>query len=325
MKLVPFGDTGVKVSQMCLGTMMFGDRCNEAETGRIIGTALERGVTFIDTASVYCKGQTEEILGRVLQGSRDRVFLATKVNVSAGSDYPSQIGPSLDASLRRLQTDHVDLYLLHWARSGMNPAAIMQALGEVVRAGKARFVGCSNFPAWLVAHFNRVAAEAGAPKLVNNQVPYNLIERGVEVEVLPQAKAERIAITCYRPLMAGVLSGKYRPDAPLPIDARATDDDRIPKWAASHEPGLRKLFDMAKNRGVPPSHIAIAWLKDRTGVTCPIVGVSRLAQLVESIGAFDLDLSAAERDELATAFASDVKEVSQYYGPLRRSFDLTEV
>ncbi|MCE9591368.1 MAG: aldo/keto reductase [Planctomycetes bacterium] len=322
MKSVPFGSTGVNVSQMCLGTMMFGDRTDEAEAGRIVDAALAHGVNFFDTASAYAQGRTEEILGRLLQNRRDRVFLTTKVNVSKGAEYTDQIGPSLDASLARLKMDHVDLFLLHWARVGMDPLAIMGELAKVVRAGKARFVGCSNFPAWLVAHFNAIAAANGYPKLVNNQVPYNLIERGLEVEILPQAVAEKIAITCYRPLMAGVLSGKYRPGQPPPADTRAASDERIPKWAADHEAGLTKLFALAESRGVPPSHVAVAWLKDRPGVTCPLIGVSRLDQLIDLLRAFDLSLTADEQTSLAAAFGTEVKEVSQYYGPLRRAFGM---
>lgn len=322
MKFIPLGNAGIKVSQMCLGTMMFGDRCEEAEAARIIDAALERDVTFIDTASMYGAGKTEEILGRILKGRRERFFVATKVNRPKGEEYPLHIAQSLEDSLCRLQTDYVDLFLIHWPRAGMNPTAIMKELDKVVRTGKARFVGCCNFPAWLVGHFNAIAASIGTSKLVNNQIPYNLIERGVEVEVLPQAKAEQIAITCYRPLMAGVLSGKYRPGQPIPGDSRATDDERIPQWMANHETGVLKLFEIAERRGVPPSNVAIAWVKDQPGVTCPIVGVSRLSQFIESVKAFDITLSAEEQKELTTAFASEVKEVSQYYGPLRRNFEL---
>ncbi|OGV84624.1 MAG: hypothetical protein A2340_04205 [Lentisphaerae bacterium RIFOXYB12_FULL_60_10] len=322
IKQVPFADTGATVSNFCLGTMMFGDRCDEAEASRIMACALEHGVNFVDTAAVYTGGQTEEILGRILKGLRNRVFLATKVNVPDGTDYPAQIGPSLDASLARLQTDHVDLYLIHWARKNMNPEAMLRALSAVVQAGKCRFVGCSNFPAWLIAHFNGLATRMGVPRLVNNQLPYNLIERGLEVEILPQAVAERIAITCYRPLMAGVLSGKYDPDQPLPSDSRSASDTRIAGWLTDHATGVRKLVALAKDRGVNPAHVAIAWVRNQLGVTAPIIGVSRLAQFEDSLSAFSLTLTSTEQKDLADAFGTAVKEVSQYYGPLRRSYDL---
>lgn len=323
MKRVPLSTTGVRVSQMCLGTMMLGDRADERESARIVDAALERGVDFIDTATVYAEGRTEEILGRILKGRRERAFLVTKVWGKTGAEYPELIPRSLDESLKRLQTDRVDLLLIHWPRKGMDMAAIMAALAGAVRAGKTRFVGCSNFPAWLVSHANAVAQQVGAPRLVNNQVPYNIVERGVEVEVLPQAVAERVAITCYRPLLAGVLSGKYNPDQPAPADARGVSDERIPRWVAAHANGLRRLFALAKERGVPPAQVAIAWVKDQPGVTAPLIGVSRLAQFEEAVGAFDLELSSEDRAGLAAAFDSAVKEVSGgNFGPLRREFGL---
>lgn len=324
MKTIKFASTTEQVSQMCLGTMMFGGKCDEDEAGRIMRAALEAGVNFFDTASMYAEGRTEEIMGRQLKGLRDRVFLATKVNVPDGSEYPAQIGPSLDASLKRLQTDRVDLYIIHWARVNMNPAAMVAQLDKVVRSGKARYVGCSNFPAWLLAHFNQIAAECGGPRLVSNQIPYNLIERGAEVEVLPQARAEKIAINCYRPLVGGALSGKYRPGAELPADSRGLTDDRIPNWVKDNAAGVAELSKLAKARGVAESQIAIAWLKDRPGVSCPIVGVSKLEQLTSGIGAFELTLTDDEVKSLTAAFDTEVKEVSQFYGPLRRSFDLVK-
>ncbi len=324
MRLVPFGATGVNVSHLCLGSMMFGERCDEAEAGRIVDAALDGGVTFIDTAPVYADGEGEKILGRLLKGRRDRFFLATKVNVPTGAEYLSQITPSLEASLERLQTDFVDLYLIHQPRPGMNPAAMLKALDQVVRDGKAHFVGCCNYPAWLFAHFNAVAAEMGLVRMINNQIPYNLIERGAEVEVLPQADAENIAITCYRPLMAGVLSGKYRPGEPMPAASRVDEDDRLIAWTNDHARGLSKLFAVAKEHDVPAARVAIAWLRDQRAVTCPIVGVSRLEHLRSAIDSFDLELTESETEELAQAFGTEVKEVSPYYGPNRRAFDMIE-
>ncbi len=201
MDYIEFGATGEQVSEMCLGTMMFGSRCDEAEADRILGAAMDSGVNFIDTAAMYADGLTEEILGRIMGSRRDGLFLATKVH--KGVDAASLL-TSIDESLARLKTDYVDLYLLHWPVPGMRPEEIMRALSEVVAAGKARFVGCCNFPAWLVAHCNGIAAANGWPKLVNNQVAYNIIERGIEVEILPQAVAEHIAITAYRPSSHGL-------------------------------------------------------------------------------------------------------------------------
>jgi len=320
MKQVVFGGTGERVSQMCLGTMMFGGRCDEATADRIVGAALDRGVNFLDTAAMYADGGTEEILGRILKGKRDKVFLTTKVH--KGVDRRS-ITESIEESLRRLRMEYVDLYLIHWPRKGMRPEEMMGALDEVVRAGKARFVGCSNFAAWLYAHFNAVARAHGWAELVCNQVPYNPIERGIEVEILPQAVAERVAITVYRPLAIGLLAGKYHPDRPLPEDTRAAADERVARWLNRYAAGVRFLHDFARRRGVSPVQAAIAWVRGAPGVTCPIVGVSRFEQLEEAVRAFDFELASDEREAISDAFGAAVREEAGGEFPnLRRNVSL---
>lgn len=320
MKYVEFGSTGATVSQMCLGTMMFGSRCDQAESDRILGTAMDGGVTFIDTAEMYNDGKTEEILGNILGDRREKLFVATKVN----SIDPDVIRTSIDGSLARMKTDYVDLYLLHWPKAGMDPAAMMGALNDVVGAGKARFVGCCNFPAWLLARFNRVAAENGWPQLVCNQVPYNPIERGLEVEVLPQAQAENIAITIYRPLLFGLLAGKYTPGEPIPEDSRGASDERVSRWLDQYGDGIRKFLNFASDRDLHPAQLALAWLCHSPGVTSPIVGVSSERQLHGSLGAFEMALSEAEYAEVTGFFDTAVKEEAGGAFPgLRREFDLT--
>ncbi|MEZ4865882.1 MAG: aldo/keto reductase [Caldilineaceae bacterium] len=319
MNYVPFGTTGVSVSEMCLGTMMFGDRCDQAESDRILGTAIAHGVTFVDTAAMYVGGRTEEILGHILQGRRDQLFLATKVN----SIDPQVIRTSIDASLQRLQTDYVDLYLLHWPKAGMEPTAMLAALQEVVQAGKARFVGCCNFPAWLLAHCNSIAAQNKWPRLVCNQIPYNPIERGVEVEVLPQAVAENVAITVYRPLVFGLLAGKYRPGDTIPTDSRGATDERIPRWLEKYSDGVGRFLQFAADRNLHPVQLALAWLRHSPAVTNPIVGVSSERQLHASLAAFDVTLSAEEYAEVTRMFDTAVKEESGgAFAPLRRDLSL---
>lgn len=319
MEYVDFGRTGVRVSAMCLGTMMFADRCDEAESDRIVTLALEGGVNFLDTAAMYAGGRTEELLGRILKGRRDRVFLATKVN----SHDPRVIRSSLEESLARLRMDHVDLYLLHWPKPGMDPEAMMAALHDVVQAGKARFLGCCNFPAWLLAHFNTIAAVRGWPRLECNQIPYNPIERGVEVEVLPQACTERLAITVYRPIVFGLLAGKYAPGQPIPPDSRAARDERIPRWLDKYGEGIRLFNRLAADRGLDPGQLAVAWLRHHPAVTNPIVGVSSARQLTANLKAFDVTLTDADYAEINSMFDTAVKE--EYAGafpPLRRDLTL---
>lgn len=305
MKYVEFGRTGERVSEMCLGTMMFGVRCNETEADRILGVAIERGVNFVDTAPMYANGFTEEILGRIIKGRRDKLFVGTKVH--KGIDAQSVL-ESIDESLARLQTDFVDLYMIHWPIQGMHPQEIMGALNEVVTQGKARYVGCCNYPAWLFAHSNAIAERNGWPPLVCNQVAYNLIERGAEVEILPQAMAEKVAVTAYRPLVSGLLAGKYRAGQTPPTDSRAPTSSRLLTWLSQYGDSVDRFNQFAGERGVHPAQLATAWVRYSPAVTSPIVGVSSLSQLETSIGAFELDLSDEEYAAITHFFDTEVKE-----------------
>jgi aryl-alcohol dehydrogenase-like predicted oxidoreductase len=322
MKYVKFGRTGESVSEMCLGTMMFGDRCDQAESDRILATTMDRGVTFVDTAAMYVQGRTEEILGHILKGRRDKLFLATKVH--KGVDRSSILG-SIEESLSRLQTDYVDLYMIHWPAIGMDPEGIMEALNTVVTQGKARYVGCCNYPAWLYAHSNAIAERHGWAPLACNQIPYNLLERGAEVEILPQAVAEGVAITTYRPLVMGLLAGKYRPGEPLPTDSRGATDPRIAAWLDRYGEGVRRFLGFAQERGVHPAQVAISWLRHSPAVTAPIVGVSSVRQLEATIAAFDLDLTPEEYAEVTGFFDTAVKEEAGGKFPeFRRVLNLTD-
>lgn len=305
MKYVPFGSTGEQLSQLCLGTMMFGDRTDQQESDRILGSALENGVNFIDTAAMYCDGLTETILGNICKGRRDKLFVATKVHKGVDAD---SILSSIDESLARLQMDYVDLYQIHWPRQGMQPEAIMQALDHIVQAGKARFVGCCNYPAWLFAHSNAIAERHGWATLVSNQLPYNLVERGIEIELLPQALHEHVAIMIYRPLLIGLLAGKYQPGATLASDSRGQTDKRIATWLERYATALAGFAQFAADHGVHPSHVAIAWLRHSAAVTAVIGGVSRFDQLQDQINAFSFELSDAEYQQLVDLFDTTVKE-----------------
>ena len=320
MKLVKLGSAEEQVSEMCLGTMMFGKRCDEKESDRILSFALDNGVNFIDTAAMYGEGETEKILGRVIKNRRKKLFITTKVH--KGIDSKS-IFESIDESLKRLQTDYVDLYLIHWPKEGMNPEKIMEALNELTESGKTRFIGCSNYPAWLFAYSNYIAELRGWKTFINHQVCYNLIERGIEVEVLPQAIAENIAITTYRPLAIGLLAGKYKPEQPIPDDSRGYNDWRISTWLKRYKFGILRFFQFARDRDLTPAQLAILWVCKSPAVACPIVGVSSLNQLKEGIKAFDFNLSDQEYKEVTDMFDTSVKEESGGdYKNLRRHLSL---
>lgn len=320
MNNIQFANTGVEISEMCLGTMMFGDRCDEAESARILDTAVAQGVTFIDTAAAYCGGVTEEILGRITKGKRQDLFIGTKVTRNTNADWIAQ---SLDESLSRLQTDYIDLFMIHWPRENMLIEPMMETLNNAVVAGKVRYVGCCNFPAWLLAHCNAVAERNGWAKLVNNQIPYNLIERGAEVEVLPQAAAENIAITTYRSLMLGLLAGKYEPGQPLPTDSRGQSDKRIAAWLEKFGEGIGRFNQFAADHQLHPAQLALAWVRHSPGVAAPLVGVSSERQLQASLAAFDVSLSADQYAEITGMFDTAVKEeAGGNFAPLRRAFNL---
>lgn len=320
MDTVRLGKTHEIVSAMCLGTLRWGDTCNEHEADRILGAAIEYGVTFIDTAPMYCQGRTEEILGRILTNRRDALFVATKVH--KGIDARS-IRTSIDESLTRLRLDHVDLYLIHWPAPGMRPREVMQALDAVVKQGKARYVGCCNYPAWLYAHSNALAERNGWPQLTCNQVPYNLIERGIEVEILPQAVAEQVAILTYRPLVMGLLAGRFRVGEPFTARPGSLRDARTAAWLEKYGPALEAVIRFAAERGRHPAHIATAWLRHSPGVTAAVMGVSTEKQLHETVGAFDFRLTDDEYAQVTALFDTAVKEEAGGKFPdLRRSLDL---
>jgi 1-deoxyxylulose-5-phosphate synthase len=316
MRHVEFGTTGVTVSELCLGTMMFANRCDYQASDAIVNAALEHGMDFIDTAASYTAGACEEFLGKILKGKRDKVFLGTKVQ--KGIDGQSILS-GLDESLARLQTDHVDLFMIHWPRQSMRVAEVMQALNDAVKSGKTRFVGCCNYPAWLVAHSNAVAERNGWTKLSCNQVAYNLIERGVEVEILPQAVADKIAITVYRPLSMGLLSGKYSSASPLPSGARGTADPRVITWFSQHGASIDRFNRFAKEKGVHPAHLATAWVRFSDAITCPIVGVSSLPQLEDTVRGAEVRLTAEEYAQVTDMFDTEVKEEGLQAFPSQRN------
>jgi aryl-alcohol dehydrogenase-like predicted oxidoreductase len=323
MHYVQFSNTGQRVSRMCLGTMMFGRRCDEAEAGRIVEASLERGVDNIDTAAAYADGLTEEILGRLIKGRREGLFIGTKVTRTTQADW---VLASIDESLRRMQLDHVDLYMIHWPRLHMRIGEMMEALDSVVRAGKARFVGCSNFPAWLLAHCNAIAEQNGWARLTCNQINYSAGVRGVEVEILPQALAEGIAITAYQPLMGGVLAGRYEPGQPPPPGTRGATEQRIVDRLAQAGERVTRFNKLATELGLKPSQLALAWVNRSPAVTSPIVGCSTVDQVRESLGAFDRDLADDEYAAVNAIFDDEPAEppspAGNNFPQLRRSFEL---
>jgi len=286
--------------------MMFGDKCDAALSEAIVARALELGINAFDTAAMYTAGASERHLGRALQSApRDKICVATKV--AKGVDRQS-IVESIDESLGRMQMEYVDLYLIHWPVPGMNLTEMMGALNEVVVRGKARLVGCCNFPAYLLASANGIAAANGWALLRCNQVAYNLIERGVEVEILPQARLEQLAITAYRPLAIGLLTGRLMPGMPMEQAARGTTDSRVLTWLSQHGRSIERFVAYARSKGVEPAQLAAAWVMQNPAVTQPILGVSSLAQVASAVRVPAVILTDAERQDITDLFQTEVME-----------------
>lgn len=315
-----FADTGIEVSSVCLGTMMFGARTPADDSVRLMHRALDAGIDFWDTAPMYSDTTTEKIVGEALAGRRDRVFLATKVH--KGVTYRDIVG-SCDESLQRLRTDRIDLFQIHWPKERMNLDEITRALDDLVRAGKVRFVGCCNFPAWVVAKAREWSAVNHRARLVSVQPPYNLIERGIEIELLPMCHQEKLAVIPYRPLVMGLLSGKYKPGAPLPADARGQTDERIGRGLAKHGDAIGKLLQFAADQGTTSSAVALAWVRLHPAITSPIVGVSRTEQLEELVRNAAFEITPGQREQLSAWFDSEVKEEALGAFPAwRRRYDV---
>jgi aryl-alcohol dehydrogenase (NADP+) len=323
MRHVRLGRTGLRVSRLCLGTMTFGLQCDEAASVAILDRAAAAGVTFLDTADVYplgggldTVGRTEEILGRWLRGRRHDVVVATKC-FGAMSARPWDRGASrkhildaIEGSLRRLDTDYVDLYQLHHPDPGTPIDETLGALDDLVRAGKARYVGCSNFPAWQVARALGRSEVLGAARFAPVQPRYNLLFRQVERELLPLAEAEGLGVIPYNPLAGGFLSGKHRREAGPTAGTRFTLGTAAGRyqeryWHEREFATVEALGPLAREAGMPLVRLAVAWVLAHGAITAPIVGASRPEQLDDVLPAAEKELDAglkARLDELTREY-----------------------
>lgn len=297
------GRTGVWVSALCLGTMNFGSATPEPEAVRIIHRALDAGINFIDTANVYAGGESERIVGEALAGGRrQRVVLATKVYFPQ-SDDPNDRGNSrrhimmaVEGSLRRLQTDWIDLYQLHRPAFELPQDEPLRALDDLVRQGKVRYIGSSTFPAWLVMEGLALSERYGWARYVSEQPPYNLLDRRIENELLPLARRYNLAILPWSPLAMGLLAGRYERADAFPPDSRAARPgaqiyaERVTERAVAVS---REFVALAKAHGYEPAQLALLWVKEQPGVTAPIIGPRTEAHLEMALGALDLKLDEA--------------------------------
>jgi aryl-alcohol dehydrogenase-like predicted oxidoreductase len=298
------GRTGVRVSPLCLGTMMLGAWGNRDhdESVRIIHRALDAGINFVDTADVYARGESEEIVGKALAGGRrDGVILATKVHGPMGED-PNRRGNSrrwivraVEESLRRLRTDWIDLYQLHRAEPETDVDETLAALSDLIRAGKIRYAGSSTFPATAIVEAQWVAERRGRERLVCEQPPYSMLVRGVEADVLPTCDRYGMGVIPWSPLAGGWLSGRYRKGADAPESHRAA---RLPeRFDLSRTENQRKLeaadalARLAEEAGISLVELAVAFVLRHPAVTAAIIGPRTMEQLDSQLGAADVELS----------------------------------
>lgn len=305
MNYAKLGRSGLKVSRLCLGTMNFGPFTSEADSFAIMDNALEQGINFLDTANVYGwktgEGVTEQIVGRWLSqggGRRERTVLATKVFGRMGSGCNDRglsayhIQRAAEESLRRLQTDHIDLYQMHHVDRDTPWEEIWQAMEQLTRQGKVLYVGSSNFAAWNIAQGNCLATQRHFLGLVCEQSLYNLSARTVELEVIPVCKAFGLGLIPWSPLSGGLLGGCLRK-----ISEGRRASDRIQKASEKYREPLRRYEAFCKERGDDPADVAVAWLLHNPAVTAPIIGPRTLEQLTGSMRALEIKLST---DDLTT-------------------------
>jgi aryl-alcohol dehydrogenase-like predicted oxidoreductase len=327
------GTSGLRVSQLFLGAMTFGDPSGAGapveECARMLDAYADAGGNVIDTAVNYGDGASEEILGQLLAGRRERFVLATKYTITRDGTDPNAAGShrknlrhSLETSLRRLRTDYLDIYWVHIWDQHTPIEETLQALDEQIRAGKILYIGISNAPAWVVSRANTLAELRGWSSFVGLQVPYSLLARDIERELLPMAATFRLSVAAWGPLAGGMLSGKFSSGTPPTGPTRVTAE-----VIGDRERAVATLVtEVAAELGASPAQVALAWILTRSPALHPIVGARRLDQLVDNLGAPAVELPAALCDRLdqntainlgyPTAFIADT--ASWLYGETGR-------
>lgn len=303
----PFGRTGVMVSPLALGCMMFGGRTNLEDSCRIIDRAIDAGINVLDTADVYSRGASEEVTGEALvrNGRRDHVVLCTKVHGSMDDDDINMRGNSrlhivreCEASLRRLRTDHIDLYQIHRPLPGTAIDETLRALDDLVRAGKVRYIGTSTFAGWQMVESLWASKELNLSRFVSEQPPYNLLDRRIERELIPVAQTYGLGLIPWSPLAGGLLTGKYRRGAECPAESRYANPNPVQerRFQKRAFDVIEPLAELAAEKEITLSQLALAWVLQQPGVTSPIIGPRTLDQLEDNLLALEVAFTA---DELA--------------------------
>ncbi len=300
------GQTGVKVSRLCFGTMSFGGDTGEETAAAMFHRCREAGINFFDCADVYAGGRSEEILGRLIKDCRDEVVITSKVGFAAGKDVNAQglsrrhIMRAVEASLRRLNTDRLDLYFVHRFDPDTPMEETLRALDDLVHQGKVLYTGVSNWAAWQIATALGIAAREGLARFACIQPMYNLVKRQAEVEILPLAQAEGLGVITYSPLGGGLLSGKYGLGR-KPEKGRLVENEMYVKRYG--EPAYYEIAERfaahAREHGLHPATLAVAWVMTHPAVTAPIIGARSLEQLDASLAAAEVVIAPEWRAEIA--------------------------
>jgi aryl-alcohol dehydrogenase-like predicted oxidoreductase len=292
------GGSGVKVSEICLGTMLFGGQTDAAEARRIVDHAADNGVNFIDTANVYADGRSETVIGHAIKATRDRWVLATKVAQATGPDVTDRglsrrhVMQAVDASLTRLQTDHIDLYYIHRVDPDTAWEQTIAAFGDLIRQGKVREWALSNVKAWHIPHLHHLCRQLGVPQPAALQPYYNLMNRQPEIELLPAAKAFGLGVVPYSPLARGVLSGKYKVNQKADPGSRAGRQDKRmleAEWRSESLVIAEKLAEHAEKRGTSLVAWACAWVLNNRAVSSIIAGPRTFDQWTSYFAALDYE------------------------------------
>jgi len=322
MKYKNMGKTGLKVSQICIGGLTYGSQVAEAEAINIIKKAVDYGINFIDTSPVYSETRSEEIIGKAIKGNRNSLVVATKWGVPLGgggpgaTSKPNEKGLSrnsimfnVEGSLRRLQTDYIDIAYAHEPDFDTPIEETLRAFDDLVHQGKVRYIGCSNYSVWQMCQALRVSELKNLASYICVEPPYNLITRDIETELLPLCVAEGIGVNVYDPLAGGLITGKYE-SGKLPTEGRFTLGaigkkyyDRY--WSTANLEAVERFKKLAAERPVTLPQFALAWILNNPGITSVINGINSIPRLEENIVALDIKLSPEERrvcDEVWSTF-----------------------
>jgi aryl-alcohol dehydrogenase-like predicted oxidoreductase len=300
------GRTGVLVSELCFGTMTFGSEADELEAAHMFNKCREAGINFFDCSNNYSEGKAELILGKLIRDCRDEVVITTKVSQRIGKDINAlgssrrHIMLSVEQSLSRLQTDRIDLYIIHYFDPFTAIDETLRTLNDLVSQGKVLYLGVSNWAAWQIAKSLGISEKNGWPRFECIEPMYNLVKRQVEVEILPLAESEQLSVIPYNPLGAGLLTGKYSKGC-KPSSGRIIERSQYSRRYSDpiYYEIAERFINFAQEIGVNPVTLAISWVKSHPGVTAPIIGARNITQLEDSLAAADFDISTEMREKIS--------------------------